>query len=52
MDGGDEIYHPSPAKGFHPPSGNLGHRLAKKVSISCVELGRLDSTCLEGSPLS
>lgn len=46
MDGGDEIYHPPPAKGFHPPSGNLGHRLAKRVSISCAELGRLGSTCV------
>lgn len=47
MDGGDKIYHPPPpAKGFHPLSGNLGHRLAKKVSISCAELVRLGSLCV------
>lgn len=48
MEGEDEIYHPPPAKGFHPPSRNLGHRLAKRVSISCTELGRLGSICLGG----
>lgn len=46
MEGEDEIYHPPPEKGFHPPSRNLGHRLAKRVSISCTELGRLGSICL------
>lgn len=36
----DEIYHPPPAKGLHPPSGNLGHRLAKRVSDFLCRAGQ------------